>query len=228
MNWHLISSVLESPVVRVIYLWGPPGVGKTYSAYKYGKDRLSNGVYSITLTEDTPAAELRGHYIPEGSTMRWHDGPLIKAMREGARLVLNEISHASPEALSFMHPILEGKDTAQVTLPTGETVRPTDGFHVIATDNMPPRELPFALKDRFEAQFVITSPHPDALEKLPKGWRKHCQVSCGLEDSDRRVSLRGWFAIRNLVDSGMQLSDACKIVLGEKQGQLLNDSIALS
>lgn len=228
MNWNLISATLEAPFVRIMYLHGPPGVGKTYAAYKYGGERLDQGVYAITLTEDTPAAELRGHYIPEGTTMRWHHGPLIKAMLEGARLVLNEISHASPEAMSFMHPILEGKDTAMVTLPTGETIRPIDGFHVVATDNMPPHELPFALRDRFEAQFYISEPHPDALKLLPEAWREKCKATCAVNDSDRRVSLRGWFAIKNLIDSGMQFQDACKVVLGDNNGQALYDSIQLS
>ena len=40
------------------------------------------------LTEDTAAAELRGHFLPRGKELIWHDGPFTAAMRQGARLVV--------------------------------------------------------------------------------------------------------------------------------------------
>src|SRR5574339_225733 len=93
--WELIEKLLESESVRSLYLYGPPGVGKTYSAYHKG--RLNNGLYAVTLTEETPAAELRGHFIPKGGEMIWHDGPFVKALKQGARLVVNEVTHASAD-----------------------------------------------------------------------------------------------------------------------------------
>ena len=67
LDWAFIETVLGSTEVRTVYLYGPPGIGKTFSAYHAG--RVDDGVYAITLTEDTPAAELRGHYLPRGREM---------------------------------------------------------------------------------------------------------------------------------------------------------------
>ena len=89
------------------YVWGPPGIGKTWCAYETAKR-----YYAITLTEETPASELRGFYMPKGGGIfEWEDGCIIRAMREGSRVVLNEISHAGPDVLSFLYPILESKDS---------------------------------------------------------------------------------------------------------------------
>ena len=144
-------------------MWGPPGCGKTYAAYSIG---VRGGLYALTLTENTPAAEIRGHYLPKGDGMTWHHGPATKAMLEGARLVINELTHGSADVLSIMHPLLENPDTARLTLPTGETVRPAPGFQLIATDNLPPEELPEALRDRFDSILHVREPHPAAIAQL--------------------------------------------------------------
>ena len=110
ISWPLIERVLECEALGRIYLWGKPGIGKTWCAYHKG--RIGRGVYAITLTQEMPASELRGHYLPKGEHFEWHDGPVIRAMREGARLVINEILHASDDVLAFLFPILEFEESA--------------------------------------------------------------------------------------------------------------------
>ncbi len=224
IGWTLIERVLACMALSRIYLFGPPGVGKTYMAYEFG--RVQQGVYACTLTPDTPAAELRGSYIPQGDTIVWHDGPVIRAMREGARLVLNELSHASEDALAFLYPVLEHPDTARLTLPMGETIIPTPGFHVIVTDNLAPDDLPPALRDRFDAQLEIREPHPDALARLPEDLREVARRGMGL-DEERRVSVRPIIAINSLRDE-FGLRDACLIVLGAARGAHFFDALRLA
>ena len=222
-DWSFVEQLLSLALVRMTYMWGPPGIGKTYSSLHTG--RIENGVYAVTLTEDTPVAELRGHYLPVGNEMVWRDGPIITAMREGARLVLNEISHAPPEAMSFMYPVLESEETAQLTLPTNETVRPAEGFHVVVTDNLPPDELPGPVKDRFDCTIEIGEPHPAALDRLSPTLRRAALRCFDLED-ERRVSIRGWLAVERLKDE-LGLLPACRAVFGPKRGQQIHDAIVL-
>lgn len=224
IDWQVVEQLLASFAVDRIYLWGPPGIGKTWSAYHKG--RLERGLFAITCTQETVASELRGHYLPRGGSFEWHDGPVVRAMREGARLVVNEIVHASDDVLSFLHPVLEFPETARVTLPTNETVAPAPGFHVVATANCPPDDLPPALRDRFDVSIRIEEPHPEALEKLSPALREVARRGFALDDA-RRTSLRAWMALDRLRRE-LGLERACAAVFGVERGAQLYDAIVLA
>lgn len=223
-DWAMVERLLTTETVRTFYLWGPPGIGKTHTAFSKG--RIDRGVFAVTLTEDTSAAELRGQYFPAGGEMVWHDGPFTRAMRLGARLVVNELSHGTPEAHSLLHPVLESIATARLTLPSNETVQPAPGFHVICTDNASPMDLPESLRDRFDSVLEIDEPHPEALALLDEPLRRAAQRSFALEP-ERRVSLRSWLAIQRLL-AEFSLADACRAVLGRERGSQVYEAIVLA
>ena len=165
-----------------------------------------------------------GHF--KGDTLAWHDGPVMRAMKEGARLVLNEISHASDDALAFLYPVLEHSETARLTLPTGETVTPAPGFHVVVTDNLPPDGLPAALQDRFDATLEISEPHPSALARLSDGLREVARRSFALDD-ERRLSVRRWLTL-DRVRHELGLEDACLVVFGAERGSQVFDALVIA
>ena len=148
-DWAFVERVLASPVADAVYVWGPPGTGKTFAACH--ADRGGRELFNVTLTPETPAAELRGFFVPRGVEFVWQDGVFVEAMRKGARLVINEVAHASADVLAILHPLLESRETARLTLPNLETVVPAPGFQVVCTDNLPPDHLPPALRDRFKS-----------------------------------------------------------------------------
>jgi len=224
IDWAFVERILDVEAVRTIYLYGRPGVGKTYAAYHKGRRR--RGLYAITLTQDTAAAELRGHWVPCKGDFVWKDGPFTAALREGARLVVNELSHAPPDVLALLHPVLESVETARLTLPTGETVQPAAGFHAICTDNQPPDELPEALRDRFDAVLRIDEPHPEALARLVPSLRRAALRTFDLEP-ERAVSLRDWLTIQKLGEA-LGMRDACTAVFGPERGRHIHDAIVLA
>jgi len=224
ISWELIERVLSSFALSRVYLWGPPGVGKTWAAFHKG--RIGRGVFSLTLTPETPASELRGHYLPKGEVWEWHDGPVVRAMREGARVVINEIQYASSDVLAFLYPALENSETARITLPTNETVTPAPGFNVCICDNSPPDDLPPALRDRFDAVLEIDSPHPAAMQRLSEPLREVARRGFALED-ERRVSLRGWLVLDRLRHE-LGLADACLVVFGAERGSQIHDALVLA
>lgn len=219
--WSLIELVL--PASRLTLLYGPPGTGKTTAGNYMGEPKE---VYNLTLTEETPAAELRGHFIPKGQEFVWMDGPALTAFKRGARLVLNEIDKASGDALTFCHALLDDPGIARITLPykseEGETVTvtPHPDFHVVATMNGEPDDLPEALRDRFAVRINVDKVHPDAIASLPKELRKIASKGIS-KDGERSVSIRGWNAfvqLREIVGE----ENAARAVFGSRADTILN------
>ncbi len=224
VDWPFIERLLDEERIRTLLLHGPAGTGKTFACYTKG--RIHNGVYAITLTEETPASELRGTWMPRGNEFVWVDGPCIDAMRKGARLVINEISHASDDVLALLYALLESAETARITLPTNETVRPAKGFNVCATDNAHPENLPGALRDRFDSIQEVDAPHPEALARLSEPLRRAAEKSVGLEP-ERAVSIRSWLKVEDLHEV-LGLADACRAVFGRERGALIHDALVLA
>lgn len=194
-NWTIIDAVIATS--RRVLLHGLPGTGKTYAAARRHLEDTTH-VYQMTMTEETPAAEVRGHFIPKGGEMIWMDGPGIRSWREGARLVINEIDRASADTMSLLYALLDDPEFAELTLPTGEVVRPKEGFHVIATMNGEPYDLPPALQDRFPVTVEVIAVNPEAIEALPEDLRKPARESALVENQDRRLSIRMWMEFGSL------------------------------
>jgi MoxR-like ATPase len=144
------------------------------------------------MTEDTGAAEIRGHYGLKGGDFTFLPGPMLLGWLQGVRVVVNEIEKCGPDALAAMLGFADDPEVAGLTLPDGTTVRPQEGFHIVATSNTPPEVLDPALRDRFPIAIRVDCVHPDALAALPTDVRAAAANTSLLEDPERRVSVRGW------------------------------------
>lgn len=230
--WKLVNQVLGKS--RRILLWGPPGTGKSFSAVKTNAPLNMEGdpnIFQITMTEDTASANLEGFYMPSKSgAFEWNDGIAIQSWRNGGRLIINEIDHASPDAMTFLHAILDDQEIAQLTINNEdkETVKPEEGFQVIATTNSPPTSLPPALRDRFPVKIHCNTIHPSAMSKFPKEWHKVISDTSLVTDVDERISVRSWTEFFRLQEEQNFNSDiAAQLVFGDKAAELV-DAVTLA
>lgn len=194
--WDIVSAILNHSTRTLLY--GPPGTGKTHAACRLG---LNNGqrVLSLTLTEETPAAELRGHYILKDGKYVWHDGPAVAAWRCGGRLVVNEIQRGGADVHALLLAITDDPAIAEIDLPSGEKVKPQPGFTCVATMNGEPKEqLDPALLDRFCVAIQIDKVHPDAVKQLPEDVQQAAERTALIENDERRISVRAWYAFAQL------------------------------
>lgn len=226
--WKLIEYGLSVPGKHML-LHGPPGTGKTYQATDVASDVQ---IVNLTCTEDTPAAELRGHFILKGGTEGsvWMDGPAVAAWESSqrddlaeVRLVINEIDALSGDGLVFLYGILDDpamKHTT-LTLPTGRVVRPTAKFRVVATMNGSPDDLPEALRDRFKGVVHVDKVHPNALAALPE-WMRGPAQDTTLAEQSRRISVRSWLAFAEYLDAGVPQDAAIQLTFGEHADGVLD------
>ena len=147
-------AVLQSG--RHLLLEGPVGVGKTTVALAVcahlgratvrvdGDDRYSES--KLTGWFDPPLVLQRGY-----NEESFFAGPLVRAMREGAVLFINELNRM-PE--SVQNVLLPALDERLLIVPRIGEVRAAPGFQVIATQNpveyVATGHLSEALRDRFE------------------------------------------------------------------------------
>jgi nitric oxide reductase NorQ protein len=150
----MIDSVIALSMGKNVLLKGPTGSGKTKLA-----DTLSSlfaqPMHSINCSVDLDAESLLGYKTiaeKDGkNTIEFVEGPVIKAMKEGHLLYIDEINMAKPETLPILNGVLDYR--RMITNPfTGEVVKAADSFGVVAAINegyvgtVPLNE---ALKNRF-------------------------------------------------------------------------------
>ena len=138
-----------------ILLKGPTGSGKTKLAETLS-DEVRRPMHQVNCSVDLDTESLLGFKTiqtnEEGQQeIIFIDGPVIKAMKQGHILYIDEINMAKPETLPILNGVLDYR--RQITNPyTGEVIKAAPGFNVIAAINegyvgtLPMNE---ALKNRF-------------------------------------------------------------------------------
>lgn len=231
-DWNDIETAITHG--RRVLLWGPPGTGKSFAAAQVAKNQ---SLFRLYLTMDTPAAEVRGHYLPnEKGGFIWHDGPGIAAWRQGGRLNIDEIDAASGDTLTLLMGLLDDPESARLTIPTRETVRPAEGFSCVATTNQQPTVMPEALLDRFDAVLHVKYPNPAVFAK--QNWFKQSIMEAAeravyLNESkqtggSRPIALRAFRSIDRYHQKGLKIDDAARLVVGADAGRWLMTALKIA
>ena len=126
-----IMKILQSNMFYPTYISGLSGNGKTFmveqACAKLGKEFIR-----VQINPETDEDDLLGGFrLINGETV-FSKGPVLKAMENGAILLLDEIDRATNKIMCLQG-ILEGKPV--LVKKTGEIVEPAQGFNIIATAN---------------------------------------------------------------------------------------------
>lgn len=138
-----------------VLLYGPPGTGKT---------SLIEAAYPDLLTvqgdSDTTVADFVGEYTqtPDGRFEFVH-GPLVRAMRAGTVLFVDDATLIPPSVLAVVYPAMDGRREIVIKANGGEIVRAAPGFFVVAGHNpgVHGAILSDALASRFALQVEVSS-----------------------------------------------------------------------
>jgi MoxR-like ATPase len=126
-----VSTIIKSKQFFPMFITGLSGNGKT-TMVDQACANLDRQLIRVNFTRLTDEDQLIGGWrLVDGETV-WFDGPVVRAMKLGAVLLLDEVDLAD-EKVMCLQPILEGKGI--FVKPTREMVHHKEGFTVFATGN---------------------------------------------------------------------------------------------
>lgn len=119
-----------------ILLQGPTSSGKT-SMVQYLAKRTGHKCVRINNHEHTDLQEYVGSYISDDKgALRFQEGVLVEAVRNGYWIVLDELNLAPTDVLEALNRLLD--DNRELLIPeTQEVVKPHPDFMLFATQNPP-------------------------------------------------------------------------------------------
>ncbi len=130
-SFHDVVKILKSEMFYPTYISGLSGNGKTFMV-EQACAKLNREFIRVQINPETDEDDLLGGFrLIDGETV-FSKGPVLKAMENGAVLLLDEIDRATNKIMCLQG-ILEGKPV--VVKKTGETISPAPGFNVVATAN---------------------------------------------------------------------------------------------
>ena len=126
-----LKLIVRSGLFFPVFITGLSGNGKTMMVEQVCA-RLKKECYRINITVETDEDDLIGSNSLVDGNIVFREGPVLKAMRKGAVLLIDEIDLASNKIMC-LQPILEGRGL--LNKKTGEYITPVKGFTIIATAN---------------------------------------------------------------------------------------------
>ncbi len=175
-----------------VMLTGPTGCGKT-RLVEHMAAVVKRPLITVTCHDDLTSTDLVGRFLVRAGDVEWVDGPLTRAVRNGAICYLDEIVEARRDTLAVLHALTDYRRTLYLDR-TGETIKAPPDFMLICSYNPTSRSALKELKPSFSQRFVTLG-----LDYLP------AEAEATVVSSESTVSLQ---IARQLVDLGNALRSA--------------------
>ncbi|GMH22037.1 hypothetical protein Nepgr_023880 [Nepenthes gracilis] len=158
-----------------VLLQGPTSSGKT-SLVRYLAAVTDHEFVRINNHEHTDLQEYFGSYIADASgKLVFHEGVLVKAVRKGYWIVLDELNLAPSEVLEALNRLLD--DNRELFVPElHETIRAHPEFMLFATQNPPIYAGRKMLSRAFRNRFVEIHVNDIPEDELSTILEKRCKI----------------------------------------------------
>lgn len=131
---------------------GPTGCGKTRFVRQMAAE-LGRPLYTVSCHDELSAADLVGRFLIQGEETVWQDGPLTRAVREGAICYLDEVVEARKDTTVILHPLTD--DRRELPLEkTGEVLHAPAEFMLVISYNPGYQNMFKNLKPSTRQRFV--------------------------------------------------------------------------
>ena len=208
---------------------GPTGCGKTRYV-QHMAARLGRPLYTVACHDDLTAADLVGRHLIGDQGTYWSDGPLTRAVREGAICYLDEVVEARKDTTVVLHPLTDDRRILPLER-TGEILKAPPEFMLVVSYNPGYQNLLKGMKPSTRQRFIALSfdfPEPELETEVligESGIDRELAVNLvrlagsirALKDHDleEAASTRLLVYAATLIKSGMDFHEACRAALVE-------------
>ena len=210
-----------------VMIKGPTGCGKTRFV-EHMAWRLDRPLITVACHDDLSVSDLVGRFLVRDDATVWQDGPLTRAVCEGAICYLDEIVEARQDTVVVIHSLTDHRRLLPIDK-TGETLTAAPGFQLVVSYNP---GYQHALKDfkpstrqrfvalefdfpTFERETEIVAYEADVPRATAHGlvelaWRMRRLEDRGLAEVP---STRLLVATARLIACGVEARQACRVAL---------------
>ncbi len=135
-----------------VMLKGPTGCGKTRFV-EHMAWRLKRPLITISCHDDLSASDLVGRFLIGHQGTHWTEGPLTRAVREGAICYLDEVVEARQDTIVVLHPLTDHRRILPLDK-IGEIVEASPHFQLVVSYNPGYQRILKDLKPSTRQRFV--------------------------------------------------------------------------
>jgi len=223
--YHSVGN--EEAVFRAAYrqglsllLKGPTGCGKTRFVEAMAYD-LGRPLITVACHDDLTTADLVGRYLLKGGETVWVDGPLTRAVREGAICYLDEVVEARQDTTVVLHPLADYRRQLPIER-LGLTLDAAPGFGLVVSYNPGYQSVLKDLKDSTRQRMVAIEfgfPAPEVEEQI-------VAHEAGVEAGTAADLVRFGQAIRRLETGGLREVASTRVLIAA--GRLMAEGLPMS
>ena len=239
LDWNNAFEIIDTAFEKGLFviIIGPKGTGKTTLVREYAM-RKSKNLQSINFSLRTRESHLVGTKSLTDGNIGFDEGILVKSMKEGNILYLDEINAAEADVLLRLDEALDDRRQVILKESGGEIIKAKDSWFVVSTINplthVGTKELPPQILSRFPVRVRLDYPPEDIEYQIIKRHVKNpneaevlqgiklanvLRQASAVEELYYSPSIRETIAFAKLIEGGVSSKQAAKTVFGNVYSQ---------